>query len=52
MSEKNKKSVTERLTGTSPTPSIKVKVHYGDKSLVDCMKSIICIRRSRYEQGE
>ena len=52
MSVKDKKSVTERLTGTSPKPSIKIKVYYGDKRLVDCMKSIICIYRSRNDQGE
>lgn len=52
MSEKNKKSVTERLTATPPTPPIKVTIYYGDKSLVDCMKSVIQLHRSRYEQGE
>lgn len=52
MSEKNKKSVTKRLTGTSPIPSIKITVYYGDKRLVDCMKSVIQLRRSLYEQGE
>lgn len=52
MSENNKKSITKRLVDTSSTTSIKVRVYYGDKQLVDCMKSVIRLRRSRYEQGE